>query len=454
MDLLSLYTEKSCKRMYDSIENPQWRVFKIVDEDGRLLQNKRPINSHLQLLQFIKRCKNPQSLYVSISTFLNPHKNHGFFANQKVKHGDDYFYPRSGYIHADCILLDSYFFIDLDSEHDLRIAQEDGKQVITALSHRADVELYHIQYSAKKGIHLVYKHKTRSIADPVERIIYIQKKKEQVMEYLLMTCNLKTMNKMHVNISKDVFRVYAVPYSFKSNGNQVTPLGITELMNDDIYHTLSIRGVETTPPKEELNAPASEEKSDDQKVAPVRDISPTTVSEASKRAGLSSHLTLFRFLDNKIGMTNDNYITVIKKKVKRFDVDLMKKLQKTYKLSDFYVEKIGDYVYAYNTRALQFKRVCKILRAAKSENFRRFITRKHLPVQTSDSRDKFYHNPDANKYCLGGKVVEQREKIEVVESEYGQYCDHSRTHSEFFGLKYPNLIGQNREGIMRIEVET
>ena len=72
---------------------------------------------------------------MSISEFLSPHSVHGFFANQKNSSTRaHYFYPRAGYVYADNILLDSYFFVDLDSEGDLRIAQEDARKIINYMN--------------------------------------------------------------------------------------------------------------------------------------------------------------------------------------------------------------------------------------------------------------------------------------------------------------------------------
>ena len=75
-----LYKMKRCKKCVMTDTRPGIKF----NEDGVCYQNKKMISNPDKLLQFIKSCKNPKALYVSVSTFLNPHRTHGFFANQKV----------------------------------------------------------------------------------------------------------------------------------------------------------------------------------------------------------------------------------------------------------------------------------------------------------------------------------------------------------------------------------
>lgn len=157
MNTLDYYTLENCSRIFNAIENPRWRTWKTIDEDGKA-RNRYSIFGPQHLYEFIHQCKNPQALYVSVSTFLNPSRQHGFFANQKITAKEGYyFYPRAGWIISDCILLDSYFFIDLDSEDNLRLAQDDARKIINKFKSIDTLKLHKITFSAKKGIHLVYK---------------------------------------------------------------------------------------------------------------------------------------------------------------------------------------------------------------------------------------------------------------------------------------------------------
>jgi len=97
----------------------------------------------------------------------------------------------------------------------------------------------------------------------------------------------------------------------------------------------------------------------------------------------------------------------------------LRRIQKLYKLSDFIITKVGNYIYAYNTKALQFEKVVKIQRAAKSENTSFFISRKHLPIQVSDTLNE------------EGKVIHKLEKISILESKYGRNHPHSKPHSSY-----------------------
>ena len=236
MNTLKYYKE-NYEKIFNSIENPNWRIWKAVDEGSIFRQNKVQITTPKRLWDFIRQCKNPQKLYVSASTFLNPHRNHGNFSNQKVVTKERYFYPRAGYTIADCIVLDSYLFIDLDSEEDLKIAQEDARKIINHMGGKKEYTLHMIQFSGTKGIHLIYKADSKRIKNPLDRIKYYRDSKERLSTELI-KLNLKTMDKNHLNIMKDVFRIYAAPYSLKPNGDAVTPINLEDFMEKDIYTIL------------------------------------------------------------------------------------------------------------------------------------------------------------------------------------------------------------------------
>ena len=126
MNLKNYYTLKTCRLIFNSVRHPQWRLWKTVDEDGRVGNNRYPITSPERLKKEISKCKNPVALYCSVSEFLNPHRTHGFFSNQReVLPDNSYIYPREGYLEADCLILDSPFFVDSDSLGHLEMAQED-----------------------------------------------------------------------------------------------------------------------------------------------------------------------------------------------------------------------------------------------------------------------------------------------------------------------------------------
>ena len=184
MNMLNYYTMEICTKMFNSIESSNWRIFKTIDEDGRCRQNKRQITTSEKLFKFIHQCKNPQKVYVSISTFLSPQSNHGNFRNQiTIRKDGHYYYPKAGYITADCNLLDSYFFIDLDAEHDLTLAQEDARKIMNYMKKKKDYKLKLLQFSGTKGVHLLYEDKlNKHIPHPTERIKYYHKRKKELIK--------------------------------------------------------------------------------------------------------------------------------------------------------------------------------------------------------------------------------------------------------------------------------
>lgn len=427
------YTKEICEKMFNSIENPSWRIFKAIDKDGICTQNKSNISSPEKLFKFIQHTK-PQKLYVSVSTFLSPTTNHGNLSNQKITQEDGhYFYPRAGFVVKDNLLIDSYFFVDIDDD-DLDIAQEDTRKIINHMDTLRDYKLHSLQFSGSNGFHLIYKDLNMpKISNPTERIKVLKKRKGLLAKELIQL-GLQTMDNNHINIMQDAYRVYAIPYSFKPNGNVVTPLDKEEFMTKEINHILRSRHLTRAERRR-----AIEGKPNDLKVASDEYKTSSQPYQGKERDGLISSSFYYEFMDNMVNGLKNNYVTVIKKHKKRFNLSTLKQLQQSYNLSDFYIVNIGNYVYAYNFKLLQYGRLLKVLRKAKSENLPFFCTRRHIPMQTSYSVN--------NNGSMRDKVF----NIGILKSNHGLYHHHSRTHCKRFGLSYSHMSGkENNLMIMQV----
>lgn len=421
MDRIKYY-EDNVGKIFNSVENARWRVWKILDEDNIIHQNKFQITTPEKLLKFIKKYNNPKALYCSISTFLNAHKNHGFMANQRTETKEGhYFYPKPGYIYADCIMLDTCYFIDIDND-DLRQAQRDTRAVIYKLQ-EIGMKPSKIQFSGRRGFHVLYSMPRVDEPDPVERI-----KKYKAIKKAISKSIQHLFDRTHLKILEDNFRVYAAPYSLKDNNQIVQPIDYDVFMNKDLH--LFLR--HPTRDQETKATTAMEAQADDNKVAPSEGaiLHPQQYS-GSERDSLISPTTYFKFVDNMVNGLKNNYITVIKKHKTRFNEKEIIKLQQTYKLSDFVVYQIGDYIYAYCTKLNQFRRQVKIMRKFKSENLNYFISRRHSPIQITSSYD--------NKH----NIISPIKFIKVLRSKYGLNHTHSRPHSKLLNLNYNNLSGEN-----------
>lgn len=427
------YTKQVCEKMFNSIENPNWRIFKSIDKDGICTQNKCNISSPEKLFKFIQHTK-PQKLYVSVSTFLSPTTNHGNLSNQKITQEDGhYFYPRAGFVIKDNLIISSYFFVDIDDDN-LDIAQEDTRRIINHMDTLRDYKLHSLQFSGSNGFHLIYKDLNMpKMPNPIERIKVLKKRKGLLAKELIQL-GLQTMDNNHINIMQDIYRVYAIPNSFKPNGNVVTPLDKEEFMTKEIDHILRSRNLTRAEKRR-----AIEGKPNEKQVASDEYKTSSQPYQTEERDGLSSLSFYYEFMDNMVNGLKNNYVTVIKKHKKRFNLNLLKSLQQSYNLSDFYIVNIGNYIYAYNFKLLQYGRLLKVLRRAKSENLPFFCTRRHIPIQISDSVNK------------DGSIKEKRYHIGVLESKYGLYSHHSRTHSKRFDLSYNHMSGkENNLMIMKV----
>jgi hypothetical protein len=423
MNTLGYYRE-NYRKIFNAVENPKFRVFKTVDIDGRVRKNGIPLSTPMKLLKFIERCSNPQSLYVSISEFINPHLVHGFFNNQKKVFKDgSYLYPRAGYIESDNIMLRTHFFADFDSEHNLELAQADGRAMMGYFDEYMGLKPSILQFSGNRGIHEGFKMELEKDVTPVNRLIRNVEERGKIARDL-MRMGLKTVDDVHLKIMQDAFRVYAAPYSIKGNGNLVQPLELDEFMEQSIYHSLSVPNL----PQQKEPLTASEASADDPKVALGE--GHTSPQPYSKRNRASLRLRFFLFLDILVNGLRDTYITVIKKHRSLYSDSMIKNIQERYNLSDFVVFNVGDYVFACNFKLVQFRRLIKILRSAKSENLPYIVTRGHYPIPLS---------------CI---VSEDGEQIpitnkRILTSEYGLSDAHSLPHCTAFGVSYGLMVGEH-----------
>ena len=49
------YYEQNYEKIFNAVEFPNWRIWKIVDENGAVYQSKRQITKPIKLLKFIKK---------------------------------------------------------------------------------------------------------------------------------------------------------------------------------------------------------------------------------------------------------------------------------------------------------------------------------------------------------------------------------------------------------------
>lgn len=425
----SYYTDFVCQGIFDAVENPQWRIWKLLEGD-QAYQNKFPISSPKKLKQFIGN-HNPDALYISVNEFYQAQKNHGFFFNQKVVSPNGYFYPRAGYLFADNIMLKSRLFFDIDHETDIGLAQQDARKIIKYMAKKRGFKLSSVQFSGTKGLHLVFDRPQSKIESPNERIRYYRKQNELIIAEIK-KLKLKTFDETHYNIVKDMYRVYAAPLSVKRSGGIVTPLDPEQFMAKDVKTLLPST----------VFRQAIEAKADDNQVAPVPDFvsaHPTSAS-GKERDGLSSYPYFYRAVSNMVHGLKNNYVTVLKIPEKKFSLTKLKSLQTRYKLSTFHIMKLGTTIYAVNLKLVQYKRLVKIMRAAKSQNLRMFLTRGQIPIPLSDEKR------------MDNSVINPMEYLGRIDSKHGIKDFHSKPHSDIFRQEGVSCAGADRNRLATILV--
>ena len=418
------YYKQNVEKMFKSISEPQFRIFKVINEDESVWQNQRPITSPQKLLSLLKN--KPMAVYYSVGYFLNPHKVRG---NKK----------RAGYVIADNLFLFSDLFFDCDCRDDLRVAQEDTVKIMDYMK-KEPYALVNCQFSGTKGFHLLYKPLERiKEPHPIKRRELYQTEHERIIEGIK-KLELKTYDIHHYNLIKDPFRVYAVAHSIKSNsGNKVTPLTEKEIRSKDIYSVLHSKGITVL----------SEVKTNEKEVAVKTEVNTSALTyRGKKRPQTISSLTFkqFFYIDNMVKGLKNNYVVVIKQHEKQFSEGFIKLLQKDYRLSDFFIFSVGNYRYSICLKCVQIERLSKILSRVNSTQLSLLLTKKHLPIILSDVYDE------------NVELIDKFNFIRVVKSEFGRNDNHSLPHykifKDIFSIKqeYSNLRGSSdmQKGLMRV----
>ena len=175
---------------------------------------------------------------------------------------------------------------------------------------------------------------------------------------------------------------------------------------------------------EAIEAPGG---ADDEKVATV-DASRPHQYRTGQPDGPRS-LSSFRFIDNMVRGLKNNYVTVLKFHKRHFSPSTIRMLQKDYKLSDFFIYEMDNFLYCYNFKLVSYERLVKIMRRVKSENLYYFLTRRHtyLPIST-------------------GRLVG------YMRSDHGLDHPHSRPHCDLFSVAYARMYGAEKNLLGTIKV--
>lgn len=384
------------------IDHPQFRVWKVANRDGTFWKNRESIRTTAQLAKLLNN--NPERVYYSTSCFLSPARCKGYQSKQTT----------------DGMLLWSDLFFDFDG--DIKETQQDAIKVLDYMKSEQNYKLKKIQFSGTKGFHLVYEE-TKHISEPNPKARQKKYKLEkQRIQKAVEALDLNTYD----SITDNIFGVYAATNSIKvKSGNMVTLLTEKQLRNPNIHKTLDKLGIHVP----------REPKGNDKEAA-LPDKLRLQTYRGGQRTRISFHS--FTFVDNSIYGLKDNYVIPIEQHILKFNMFKLQLLQERYKLSDFYCFKFGDKVLCLCFKAVQAKRLEKILKAGNSDNLGLFRTRKHLPIKIS------------NIYDEERRLAYKLEPLCVIKSEYGLNDMHSKPHCAIFKLKYPNMQGTaNPIGSMR-----
>lgn len=336
---------RNLKNYYDNLQvervwlpnNPQFRQFKFFLEDGNVIKIRKKIRKKEQLYKYFTKY-NPLHCYYTLSKYINP-----LTVSTKEKRD-------SGYA-IDTCLIGADLCFDIDCENLSIEEYERTRQVAVKVLDWFKGELRYVCMTGK-GWHLVYKDKTKIPKKIKDRIPYLEKKRKE----LIKTIPKDIKKYIDLPILQDIMRIVRIPQTINSKVNISAKL--------------------LTP--EELRLPISKignrlgilEKGNDKRLLGT--------ARGKDRTNLMSSPFYLQFAVSKVGKLN-RFVLFLKydKKLEHVEKDI-KRLQKLYKLPDFYIlkierdEKYPQY-YCVCLKTMQLRRIQKIRNNSNSITPKQFI---------------------------------------------------------------------------------
>jgi hypothetical protein len=411
MNISTYYSLDICTKIFNAVSNPQWRVWKVEDIDGRFRQARRRINSPKRLKEFIGT--KASKVYNSIGQFLHPETVYG----AKPKHVQ--------WVIADSIILSAELLFDLDSETDLSIAVEDGRKIIDFMAKEQGYRLKNIRYSGSKGFHILYEDlKPWKHAHPKARLMYIKLKRQELVSRLP---ELKTIDELHKGIIADPFRVHASLYTIKSKtGNIVKEIPVEDFMTLPIATLISSYVQSVVRPKRSM----------------IDEFVISTSLTGKERPTLISYPLSYKFVDNKVKGTKDMRVIVLKFPLYRRVDNLLREAQKRYNLSDFDLFLHKDHILAICMKLVDKNRLMKIMKFTKPMNMGSQIYYDHTWIPISSTIDN------------NGRVVWEKPKwLCTIISKYGLFDTHSRPHLSLLNIAEGNIAGSEYNTVCVAEIK-
>lgn len=391
--------EKVLKNMLHSIDYPSWHIWKVVEKDGVVRQNKKKINSIKKLKEFLG--KNPLAVYVSVARFMNPHKVYGKTPK------------KAQYVLSDTHFIDSDLLFDVDHDR-LETAHKDAIKIIKWMNYKKQYKLKNIRYSGNKGFHLLY-HDTKPprAEHPITRMIFTERKRKKLVNTMP---ELECIDKNHQNVITDQFRVHAAIGTVKAKtGHIVAEIPLEDLLTLTTKELTKKWVVRATRPMISNSCP---------------DI------PRGERSTLISSLIFYQFVDNMVAGLKKMYVPVLKFP-KRRNVDyLIRLIQKEYNLPTFYKFMYGNIKMYICLKIVDKRRLLKIMRKAAAINLNSFMFYGHSWIPITEAVDK-----------NGNVVWERPVQLSSVRSNYLGRPDISRPHANLLGVSYGQMVGNKQNKI-------
>lgn len=255
------------------------------------------------------------------------------------------------------MFLNNDLVFDLDNEN-FEDACEDALRLASEFSNHPDVKLEETHQTGSKGIRLIYKDKSKVKGRlPTEREKFVRRQRKALVRDL----DIESLDK---NITTDTNRVIRL----KGSLNRMTLFRCREISLEQLHDPASILRDAMT----ERHRMFCHQNNIGTKAGPGLTARPSFLK--------------YLFIDNKVKGTKDRYIPFLLYHRTRYRKSLLKKIQRTYNLSTFYIFDTKKFIQCFTLDALPYERIVKIMRMARAQNLKTFLHYKHSWMRTSGVR--------------------------------------------------------------------
>ena len=320
-------------------EHSNWYHFRVRCTDGIFRRIPVTINSRKKLQRWLIKEK-AADVYFSTSLWLDP---------KKIRYKD----LTEGYLVANKLLLGHKLYFDIDEDYSLEGLEKARKTALQVIEYmkEKDFELDYLCFTGNKGFALCYSAKEDILpANALERIAFIEKNRKFFIKVMPKSI------KIDAGVLIDAMRIRRLPGTVHSSTGYICSLLTQEELNKPIKELLNHCCDFIT--RERPGIPAM-----------GNDRDPLVLKD--KKEDGTGPTSSFNFITNEVIGTK-TFVPILKYEENQNWENDIRKLQEQYMLGQMYVLENNDKIYAVSLKAMQPRRLKKVIFASKCSNKKEF----------------------------------------------------------------------------------